>query len=278
VPHGAIRVGGAEVVALCDAVADYGNSITDPFPTVPAEAWAPYRERYPDAFAPSGTLRLHVHCHLVRAGGRTILVDTGLGPSSAPGARFFGVAGSLLAELASVGVGPGEVDVVVLTHHHFDHIGGTADEDGAPAFPNARHLIGWADWEVLSRDPAHAEKWERSGRPIADLVERTDGERGPAAGVTVVPAPGHTPGHQVVIVDGEPSLLLSADLAITAAQLQEPEWCSEGDADPAAASAARRAWFGRAAAEGLTVATPHFSEPFGRVGAEDGAQAWLPLE
>ncbi|MEX2458839.1 MAG: MBL fold metallo-hydrolase, partial [Actinomycetota bacterium] len=153
VGHGRHRVGEVEVVSLCDGVTESSNPLEESFPGV--GDWDPYREAFPDVFSPDGARwRFHVHAFLVRAGGSNVLVDTGVGPEGTPWPEWAGPGcGRLPGELAAAGVQSGEVDTVVLTHVHDDHLGGFIDAEGAIAFPNARHLMRREDLDYLYSDP-----------------------------------------------------------------------------------------------------------------------------
>ena len=91
-----ITVGDVEISHLYDLVADFPMTLDHLFPTVPAQAWEPYRREYPSLFGPGNVPRFHVGCYLIRSRGRTILVDTGIGPSSLGMALFLGTGGQLV--------------------------------------------------------------------------------------------------------------------------------------------------------------------------------------
>ena len=120
-----LTVGNVEILALHDN--ESALPLTMIFPAVPAEAWAPYQEQYPEGFSGPENLRIHFECYLLRSPGNTILVDTGAGTMATnPGtvtAFAGGTDGRLLAELRSAGVEPEDVDTVFLTHLHPDHVG-----------------------------------------------------------------------------------------------------------------------------------------------------------
>jgi glyoxylase-like metal-dependent hydrolase (beta-lactamase superfamily II) len=276
-----VTVGSVEVVALCDGAADYHSAIQVAYPGISDEAWDPFRERYPGEFAPSGTWRLHVHCFVVRSAGRTILVDTGVGPPGAPATGWFGEPGRLPGELAEAGVEPSEVDVVAITHLHDDHIGWNVDEDGTPRFPNARYAIPAADWEEY-REPADQEDRaiaEQLLRPLegAGVVDLVQGEAVFTDDVLAFHTPGHTPGHQSILVssDGR-QLLLSGDLTNHPAQLGEPSWAAASDADPDMARDTRVRVLERVDREDMAYATGHFAEAFGRIERRGEGWAWKP--
>ena len=136
-----VWIGGIEVVSLLDGVEDLDDhDILDPSHGPSDPVWEPFRSLYPAVFAADGGWRAHVRATLLRAHGRTVLVDTGVGGPSSPAMSWYPAAGRLMRALAESGTAPAEVEVVVLTHVHDDHIGGTVTAEGAPAFPNARYV------------------------------------------------------------------------------------------------------------------------------------------
>ncbi|MFG2603766.1 MBL fold metallo-hydrolase [Streptomyces sp. NPDC048514] len=211
---------------------------------------------------------------VVRTGGRTILIDTGVGNGrERPGNPFFHHReGDFLASLERIGVRPQDVDVVVNTHVHGDHVGwNTVDADGewVPAFPHARYLIpalddhhfgpagGYGGGKRLvdrliyedSIAPVH-----RSGQAVLwEGGYRLDGI------LTLEAAPGHTPGSSVLRVEsrGERAVFVG-DLLHSPVQILRPECNSGFCLDPAQAAATRRRILERAADERELVVPAHF--------------------
>jgi glyoxylase-like metal-dependent hydrolase (beta-lactamase superfamily II) len=281
VPHGTIRVGGVQITALCDVVGNFPAPLARVFPGVPAPAWEPFRRRYPETFDGPDRWRLHDHCFLLRGAGRAVLLDLGVGPPAAAGAEWIGTPGRLPDELHQAGCEPGEVDTVVLSHLHLDHIGWAVTWDGErprATFPGARHLVQRADWEAFSAlgDDDQA-AFDQAVKPLADLgaVEILSGDHPLGGGLDLLHTPGHTPGSQSLLVqsDGERALLWG-DVANHPAQVTETTWCSRADFDPGQADSTRRALLDRIEAEGMTLATAHFPEPFGEVVRVEGRRWW----
>jgi glyoxylase-like metal-dependent hydrolase (beta-lactamase superfamily II) len=281
-----LRIGGIEVVLLLDGVGDLDDpGILDPDHGPGDPAWAPARAAYPGVFAPGGGWRLHVRAALVHARGRTVLVDTGVGGSSSPAMGWFPAPGRLPAALAEAGTDPGEVEVVVLTHVHEDHIGGTVTAGGEPAFPNARYLLHRLDlaWQerLASQTPEDRAIWERLLAPLRPrgVLQAVDDAHPVLPGVRTRHLPGHTPGHQAVEVgDGGASLLLSGDAINHPAQLRDPALATGPDDDVEAALAMRRRLIAELVASSRPLAPPHFAEPFGRLVADPaGGARWVPL-
>jgi len=207
------------------------------FGTVPKVVW----EKVCPADA-ENLILMDTNCLLIRGRGRTILVDTGNGDKETDSfmARFkLQGRGVLEANLAREGVTPDAIDLVILTHLHFDHAGGTTrlDEAGqpVPAFPNARYVLQARDLdnarhaflrERASYLPKNWEPLEAAG--ILDLVT---GEQELLPGLSVRPVPGHTPGLQAVVVEGGGrKLIYLADLIPTSHHIQ-PAWVMGYDID-----------------------------------------------
>jgi glyoxylase-like metal-dependent hydrolase (beta-lactamase superfamily II) len=218
-------------------------------------------------------------CLLVRTAEAVVLVDTGLGPVEHP---FGAIGGRLTAELEGLGVVPEAVGLVVLTHGHLDHVGGSV-RAGAPAFPNARYVMPRLDWETFTSEAKLAEMSATSAAvsreqlpPLAaaGVLDLVDAETEVAPGVVMIPAPGHTHGHMAVEVAGE--LLYLADALLHEIQATRPEWGHGLDADPQVSAATLRALFGRAVQRDLPVACAHIDGVF-RVEPEGDTFRLTPL-
>ena len=252
-----LTVGAVQVTAVCDVDADFPDPLGDAFPSVEAAAWAPYRRSYPAVFDGPDRWRLRDWCFVVRAGDRVVLVDTGVGGPGTPGATWIGTPGRLPGELAAAGVELDEVDLVVLTHLHLDHVGWNLAWDGGsprPLFPRARYLVQRADWEAFA------------ARPEATRVAFDRCVRHP---------PGHTPGSQSLrIRSGAAAARLWGDVANHPAQVDRPDWGPASDALPEVASQTRRRLLDRLEAETMWLAPAHFPEPFGTVTRDPDGRHW----
>jgi glyoxylase-like metal-dependent hydrolase (beta-lactamase superfamily II) len=229
-------------------------------------------------FWPEGAaLRSPVNAFAVNSGGRLWLIDTGSADTFGPGAP----AGWLPRSLAAAGLAPGQVDDIFLTHMHPDHLGGLLGPDGAPAFPNAAvhvHRDDWAFWmsaDNRARATGPAAFWfavaqERAG-PVRDRIVLHGAGDDLGAGLSVVDAAGHTPGHAGVLVgDGGAGLLILGDIVHAALlQFAHPDWTLAFDIDQDAAHAARARLLDMAAADRIPLAGMHI--PFPGIGWADRA-------
>jgi glyoxylase-like metal-dependent hydrolase (beta-lactamase superfamily II) len=234
---------------------------------------------------PTNVVHLQMNNLLVETGGQLVLVDTGFGPSD-PGA------GKLPTALKAEGIAPGDVDLVLMTHLHPDHVGGALDAAGKPAFPNARYLVNRTEHEFWLADPSlvelpipdDAKQWVRQvGKDAAvalkDRIELVAPGDEVAPGVTVVGAPGHTPGHVgVEVASGNERLLHVADAAsVPVLHLAQPAWFPKVEFWPGQSLMTRYQLLDRAAKENLLVQTYHFAFPgLGRVRADGDDWTWEP--
>jgi glyoxylase-like metal-dependent hydrolase (beta-lactamase superfamily II) len=182
--------------------------------------------------------------------------------------------------LDAAGIAPESVDAVVITHGHADHYGGVVAADGGPLFPRARHHLQRVEWEHWTApdnpEPGHAEAFCRLLVPLREVFDLADGAAEPVPGVRVVPAPGHSPGHQAVVVADR--LLHTGDAVLTVLGVERPEWVASFELWPDDVVATRRTLLGLAAGQDLVAMLCHTRWPgLGHVVAEGGGFAWRPL-
>jgi glyoxylase-like metal-dependent hydrolase (beta-lactamase superfamily II) len=270
-----VRVGPIELDPIVDAWGELGE-LAELYPDVPAEAWEPYRELYPELFTES-RWRLPCACYLIRVDGITILVDTAVGPPGLWG-WVAESEGGLVPSLAALGVEPGDVDVVFLTHVHIDHIGWNADADGTPMFPNARYLIQPDGLAWLLDVRSEAPYVQRCLRSIMKrrLVDDVAAGEEIAPGVVTVDYPGHLPGHLGLRLGDDAYALLIADAAVHPALLDEPGWEYVADHDSAASVTTRRSLIATVVDQDILVVCGHYpGGGIGRVVRKDGRNVWV---
>ena len=203
---------------------------------------------------------------IIRTVGRTILVDTGIGPDLGRLGKMgmTGEVGLLPASLKAIGLHPEAVDTVVMTHLHSDHIGWNVTEQSTggfkPTFKNARYLVNEAELTVADtvagkRDAEkQVHRLVSSGHlhPVSETHEI-------APGVRLLPTPGHTPGHvSILIMSGGEGGVITGDATHHPGELEQPDVIIPVDTDPSLATASRRMLVERIEAEGLTVMGGHF--------------------
>ncbi len=281
-----IEVGAVQITSISDAfVPNYAVPLDQMFPAVPTDAWRPYRARYPSIFGNANTWNVDFGCYLVRSRDKTILIDTGIGPPSAPYAAFLHSAGQLPSRLTAEGVSPGDVDFVVATHLHPDHIGWSViREDGANrlTFARARHIVHQADWDMFHTDAGRTSLpfpfVDEIVTPLADLgaLDLITDEHAVTPDVTLLHTPGHTPGSvSVYIASQGESALIWGDVVSHPALVTERDWDFAFDLNPGLARTTREALLDRAETEGATIAACHFPDPgFGRIIRIDGRRYW----
>jgi glyoxylase-like metal-dependent hydrolase (beta-lactamase superfamily II) len=226
-------------------------------------------------------------CLLVDTGPRKVLVDTGAG-NLAP------TTGELLGGLRVAGITPAEIDTVVLTHGHPDHIGGNLDVEGKPAFPNASYVMSKAEWDFWNSDQINLDAMQapdeikvlvissarRNLPPIGQQLDLIERETEVVPGVHVAPAPGHTPGHMVLVISsGAEQLLHIADSVLHPIHLEQPGWRNVFDLAPDQAVRVRKRLLDRAVADQAKVIAYHFPFPsMGRIVAKSPhSWRWEPV-
>jgi glyoxylase-like metal-dependent hydrolase (beta-lactamase superfamily II) len=213
---------------------------------------------------------LPFNAFLARTADLIVLVDTGVGPPGGSDPFLQDRAGLLPQLLAAAGVEAADVDLVVHTHLHVDHVGWNM-VDGAPHFANARYLAHRADYDnFTSKNPDRRYVRDQLiALHATGRLELFDDSFSPVPGVGIEHAPGHTAGHCVVTV-GDVTFL--GDLAVHELQLADPGVAYMFEEDPGAAAERRREVLPRLAASGGLVGIPHLG--LGRIHAAGDGFGW----
>jgi glyoxylase-like metal-dependent hydrolase (beta-lactamase superfamily II) len=247
---------------------------------------AELREALRRAFLPTDAMTLNLNTLLIETGGRRILIEAGAAQTMGPNG------GRLFDNLATIGLTRDDIDLVVISHTHPDHVGNLRTADGGKAFPRAVVYVPEADWKFfvqgdpdLSYLPVNpdfrrrfGEAIKRSVEPIARDVVLYQAGSEIVPGLTTLPAYGHTPGMVSFLVhSGADQLLLTADLAYHPVVNINRPWSPGPDRDKNTALQSRRRIFDQAAADRLLVLGFHYPFPgLGRMLKTDGGYAWVP--
>lgn len=239
-------------------------------------------------FVDAPQMQTAVNGFLVHTGAHLVLVDTGTAKALGP------ALGAIPDNIRASGYDPAQVDTVLLTHLHPDHVNGLLTADGKAAFPNAEVRMAkaesdyWLDEAVAAKAPSDVQPFFKMARDvltpyIAAGRFRPFGPREETLlpGVRAVPAAGHTPGHTAYLFSsGDQHLLAWGDLVHSAAvQFARPDIAIEFDIDQGQAVAMRRRLFADAATEKIWIAGAHLPFPgLGHVRAEASGYAWVPIE
>ena len=227
---------------------------------------------------------------VVDTGRERILVDTGLGEKFGPS---FGSFPGLEPNLRRAGITPESIDLVVMSHGHFDHIGGLVTKSGALAFPKAQFVFVDTEWnywtgsryesEIDSSPLPDAIKKATIGLarenlpPVADRSRFVKQGGEITGGVDYIAAPGHSPSHaSILFASGNEQFMHMGDIAHNpVTSLQHPDWTPVFDYDLAQAIKLRKAILGRVATDGIMVMGYHFPFPaIGHVVRNDTAYRW----
>lgn len=281
-----VRLGGFEIVSILDgAIARatlrerFAANARDEDVAVVARAHKLEAGRFQHPFVMT----------LIDTGRQLILFDTGCGELR----RGIGIAdfsqalpdGHLAALLGTAGYRPEDVDTVVLTHGHPDHVGGLMLA-GRPAYPNASYVMGaaeldfWVKGDVRPARKVHREVFMKLAHPLADRARLIGPGDDVAPGIRALDAAGHSPGQLAFHVESEGQrLLLWADVAIHyAVSLANPGWHADVDDDKEQAVAARKRILDMVATERIWAAGAHMPFPsLGWVERAGSGYRWVPV-
>lgn len=260
------RVGSFELTAVNDGV--WNRPLDDKF--VRNAPFADVQKALADMFLPTDRIPIPFTTLVVNTGSKLVALDTGTGGQLT---QMAPQSGTWSANLAAAGIDPKNIDIVVISHFHPDHINGIKTKDNQLAFPNAEILVPapeWAFWMDDARMSTAPEAMQPSFRnarrifgDIAARVQRYEPGKEVAPGITSIAAHGHTPGHVAFMVaSGNQSLLVLSDTTNNPwLFVRNPEWQAIFDVDGDMAAETRKRLLDRAAADRMLVQGYHFPFP-----------------
>jgi glyoxylase-like metal-dependent hydrolase (beta-lactamase superfamily II) len=273
-----IRLGNATLTRVVEWQVD--TLPTKVFPQTPALAWSELAHEYTPTFWNGDGWRIALQIWVIEVDGLTVVVDTGAGNGKARPrmAVLSNLNTDFMASLLSASVDPADVDVVINTHLHFDHIGWNTMRDGdawAPTFPNARYLMPQADYRHFDPDSdaqraAPQTDDEQSLRehvrtvfadsvsPVEEQIELWSDDYELSESLRLRPAPGHTPGSSVVWLDAGKPAVFVGDLTHCPMQLHRPNDPCAWDEDSAAAAVTRKRVLTEASRRRASVIPAHY--------------------
>jgi glyoxylase-like metal-dependent hydrolase (beta-lactamase superfamily II) len=280
------NVGTHQVTVVCDGVStvnlpdNYSSNATkDQISKVLAESHLP-TDKITHTFNPV----------VVNTGPKLVVIDTGLGPAQFEQSK--GRTGQFHNNLAAANIDRNNVDTVIISHFHGDHINGLLAAENKPAFANAEIMVPAAEWKFWMDDGEMSKGMGvpflegnfKNIRRVFDALGRkvTQYEAGKelAPGITAVASPGHTPGHtSFIVASGSDKVLVQVDITAGAAFLfvQNPDWNLAGDVDKPLAVQTRKKLYDMAIAEKMPIQAFHAAFPgLVRVEKAGNGYRWVP--
>jgi len=238
-----------------------------------------------EAFLPDDALPITFNTLVLNQGGRLTLIDTGNGDMGAP------TSGRWMENFRAAGFDPAQVNTVVISHFHGDHINGLRLKDGTAVFPNAEVMVPEAEWAFWMDDARMSQAPEgmkgafqnvrRVFGPLAENVKRYAMDKEIVSGLTSVAAVGHTPGHTAYMLSsGSGKLMIMSDITNHPTLfVRHPDWSPVFDMDADQARATRRRMLDMAAAERAQVAFYHAPFPStGHIAKEGNGYRFVPIQ
>jgi glyoxylase-like metal-dependent hydrolase (beta-lactamase superfamily II) len=227
-----------------------------------------------------------VNCLYVQTGKNNVLIDTGEGPGVNP------TSGKLFKNLQAAGIKNTEVDTIIISHAHIDHLGGNTDAKGNLVYPNAHIFMEKVEWEYwvprlnlkpgeeLPGETVHIPSARRNILPIKDRYIIVEDKKEIVPGFRFLPAHGHTPGNSAIIVSsGDKQLIFVGDLLHEIAEFSKPDMWAQWDFNPEESIRTRTEIINRAVETRALVFISHFPFPgLGYIVKKGNSLDWEPYQ
>jgi len=280
------KTGSFECLSINDGTFTYPHPYPFLFPNAPKEHLKQVLLKYKIQLDKWEEWTSPYICLLIKTDRHLILVDTGagsLGPNT----------GKLIQNLKAEDISVNDIDTIILTHGHPDHLGGNTDSEGKLIFSNTRFVMWKNEWAFWTEEPdltklkidEHIKEllvtYARNNlQPIQEQIELIHKETEIVPGIRAIVAPGHTPGHMIINISSEgQQLMVLSDTVIHPVHMEQPDWYASVDLDPKQVVDTRRQLLNRAANEKALVLAFHFPFPgLGRVSQKGKGWQWQPIE
>jgi glyoxylase-like metal-dependent hydrolase (beta-lactamase superfamily II) len=276
------QIGEIKITQLIE-IHDAGNVIQETIPHATPENVKPIEWLRPHFADKDGHLKGVVQAFLIESAGERLLIDTcvGNGKKRVDLVAWNNLQTNFLGVLSDAGCDPQDVDKVVCTHLHFDHVGWNTKWDGrkwVPTFPKARYLISREEFEYWKKNPENEIQDHRAGfadsvLPVneAGLVSLVELDAEVCMGVKFLPTPGHTPSHvSIYMASKDASAVITGDAMHHPCQIAQPDWHTVGDTFPDQAKQSRRKLLSESAGTPTIIIGSHFAQPTAGLIKRDG--------
>lgn len=219
-----------------------------------------------DAFLPTDHVINQFNTIVVNTGRNLVLIDSGFGDNGPP------TGNNLLSNMSAAGIDPKNIDTILVSHFHGDHISGIRAKGGAANYPNAEIMVPSGEWQFWNDASNQAKvidnfkpgfaNVKRVFDPVAKDVKQFEHGKELVAGITAVDSRGHSPGHTAFLVaSGNGKLLVTSDTVNHQILIRNPDWSLWADMDAAMAVTARKRLLDMAATDKIQISAYHLPFP-----------------